>query len=366
MSRIEHDRTPPSRRLSRRTLVLGGLGVATLAGLTLAMPRRANAYYQGPPSDHFDGLAFFNPDRKPPRSLADLLRWQFGGGRATWPTSFLDVKPTRPDATLADDRVRVTAIGHASFLVQTAGTNILIDPVFVERASPVQFAGPKRVNPPGVVFDALPRIHAILITHNHYDHMDLATIGALWQRDKPEIVTPLGNDVILAAGVSGIVARAADWRQTVTLQTGVKIHVEATHHWSARSLSDARHALWASFVIDNGRHKVYAIGDTGFSDGATFRAIAQRHPGVDLALIPIGAYEPRWFMSEQHINPAEAVEAFRLSGAARAFGHHWGTFQLTNEGPEDPRRDLGAALATAGIDPHRFTPALPGGIVEVG
>jgi L-ascorbate metabolism protein UlaG (beta-lactamase superfamily) len=366
---LTNDPTTPRRsrlRLpSRRVLVLGSAGAVAAAGVLMTLPRRANAYYQGPISDHFDGLTFFNPDRRPPKSMADLLRWQIGGGRKAWPSSYGAVRDERPPASVTDQRVRVTALGHASFLVQTAGTNILIDPVYAQRASPVQFAGPKRVNPPGVAFDALPRIDAVLITHNHYDHMDLGTIATIVARDQPEVITPLGNDAILAAGVPNLVTRAVDWHDTATLRTGVKIHVEATHHWSARSLRDARHALWASFVIDNGQRRIYAIGDTGFSDGETFRVVARRHPRLDLALIPIGAYEPRWFMSEQHINPTEAVAAWQLSGAARAVGHHWGTFQLTNEGVDDPRQDLAAALDAARLDAQLFTAVGPGHVTLV-
>src|SRR5438128_2416474 len=224
--------------------------------------------------------------------------------------------------------------------VQARGKSILIDPVWSERASPVSFAGPKRVNPPGIDFDHLPAIDAVLVTHNHYDHMDVDTIGGLWQRFRPRIVTPLGNDAILKKSVPGLVATAVDWGDAVDLGDDLEVHVEPTLHWSARGAGDRMYALWASFVVRAGAHKVYCVGDSGFGDGATFARVGKRHPRLALALLPIGAYEPRWFMRHIHMNPEDALEALRLSGAGRAFGHHWGTFRLTNEGVEQPVQDL--------------------------
>jgi L-ascorbate metabolism protein UlaG (beta-lactamase superfamily) len=270
---------------------------------------------------------------------------------------------------------RIVHVGHASFLVQTQERNILIDPVWARRASPFAAVGPRRVNAPGIGFDALPRIDWVLVTHNHYDHMDVGTIARLWQRFAPRIVTPLGNDAILRAAVPGLAAEAVtavDWDATVDLGGGVAVHAEPTQHWSARGAFDRSHALWASFVIEvrntsgstSGTRKIYCVGDSGFGDGATFARVARRHPGLALALLPIGAYEPRWFMASSHMNPGEAVEALKLCGATQAFGHHWGTFRLTNEAVEQPALDLAAAVTERGIPPDRF-PALRPGEVRV-
>jgi L-ascorbate metabolism protein UlaG (beta-lactamase superfamily) len=350
----------------RRLLKL--LGVAGLTGgaATLFAVRRANAYYSGPVSDHFDGTLFFNPDGTGPKNAWELLKWQVWEERSRWPDSFpsphpFDVPPQR----LGRDEARVSYVGHASFLIQVAGRNLLLDPVWSKRASPLKAVGPKRVNPPGIVFENLPPIDYVLVTHNHYDHMDTGLIGRIWQRDRAPVITPLGNDTILRGDVPEIDARAFDWHSTVDLGDGIRVHFEPTVHWSARGLGDRRHALWASFVIESPKHKIYCVGDSAFGDGKVFRAVAQRHPGLDLALLPIGAYEPRWFMHTSHMNPEESVKALEICGAKAALGHHWGTFQLTNEAIEMPREALAAARAARGIADERFLALRPGQVHRI-
>jgi L-ascorbate metabolism protein UlaG (beta-lactamase superfamily) len=349
---------------SRRRVLKAIAAVAAFGGGAwgLATAARGNAYYRGPVSDHFDGTRFFNPGGAgSPRGALDLLRWHLTEPWAPWPESLPSpFPPDRPPAAVANDTIRVAYIGHASFLIQTCGLSLLIDPVWAERASPLAFVGPKRVNPPGIAFDDLPRIDCVLLTHNHYDHMDMATIGRLWQRFAPPIVVPLGNDAILRAAVPGLAAEAVDWHAHVDLGAGVAVHVEPSLHWSARGTLDRGHALWASFVLQVGARKIYIVGDTGFGDGTLFRRVRQRHPGLTLALLPIGAYEPRWFMRDAHMNPHDAVQALELCGAAEAVGHHWGTFRLTNEAAEQPPADLAAALAERGIPPARFAAVRPG------
>ena len=154
--------------------------------------------------------------------------------------------------------------------------------------------------------------------------------------------------------------QAVDWDATVDLGAGVAVHAEPSQHWSARGMTDRSHALWASFVLEAGARKVYCVGDTGFGDGSLFRRVRQRHPGLAMALLPIGAYEPRWFMGPSHMNPDDAVQALELCGAAAALGHHWGTFRLTNEAVEQPALDLAAALAGRGVAPERFAALRPG------
>jgi L-ascorbate metabolism protein UlaG (beta-lactamase superfamily) len=349
-----------SKPTRRRTLKwLGALGL-TGAGGVIAMGRERNAYYNGPVSDHFDGTKFFNPGGRGPKGLGTFLKWTFATRAEAWPEIFASPYSDTPPARVDSEIARVTYIGHASFLVQAVGRNILIDPVYADRASPVRFAGPMRVNAPGIALDALPKIDAILVAHNHYDHMDARTLKTLWQRDRPQIITPLGNDTILKDAIDGLQATAVDWGHTTDLGAGLKVHTVPTQHWSARGAFDRMHALWASFVIECGARTIYAIGDTGFGDGSTFRAVRAQFPAIDLALLPIGAYEPRFMMADQHMNPEEAVKALELCGAKAALGHHWGTFKLTNEGIERPREHLTHALEAKSVAPGRFVAAQPG------
>ena len=319
-----------------------------------------NRYYAGPASDHFDGSRFFQAGGARDRSVADLLRWRLGGAGAPWPKSRPSLFRDRPSARVEGGALRVVALGHASFLIQTRGLNLLIDPVFAERASPSQWIGPRRVNAPGVAFDDLPPIDAVLVSHNHYDHLDLATLSALNKRDRPRILTPLGNDAIMAAHDRALAGEAFDWGARVALSAEVAVHFEPAYHWSARGLGDRRMALWCAFAIETPDGAIYCIGDTGFGDGAIFRDVRRKHGPPRLALIPIGAYEPRWFMRDYHIDPAEAVKVFALCGARAAIGHHWGTFQLTDEAIDAPPEALAAALREAGVEPARFQALLPG------
>jgi len=325
----------------------------------------ANRYYRGPLSDHFDGRVFFNPDGVTPRGLGDLLRWQFGGGRARWPAQWPSPHgQATPPARVDDGRIVVTMVGHATVLFQAAGLNILTDPVWSQRASPFSFAGPKRVNAPGIAFDDLPPLDLVLLSHNHYDHMDVATLTRLKRTHDPLVVTPLGNDAILARAVPGMRTHALDWGGALT-HAGATVHAEPAHHWSARGSGDRRMALWCAFVVETAAGKIYFAGDTGFHEGRNFRAARDKHGRFRFAMIPIGAYEPRWFMDGQHQNPDQAVEAFGLVGADFAGGMHWGTFQLTDEPVEEPRDLLHQALDREGIPRDRFRPMLPGEIWEL-
>ena len=325
----------------------------------------ANRYYSGPSSDHFDGRVFFNPGGEEPRSFIDLMRWQFGGGKAKWPEShpspFAQAKPA---ARVDGSALTVTMVGHATLLVQTAGINLLTDPVWSLRASPVSFAGPRRVNEPGIAFDELPKIDAVLLSHNHYDHMDTDTLARLQQRDDPLVVTPLGNDRIVKRAAPATRFAVGDWGDVATVGPA-RIHIEPAHHWSARGTGDRRMALWGAFAIETPGGMIYYAGDTGFHEGRNFEAARRKHGAFRFAIIPIGAYEPRWFMEAQHQNPDQAVDAFRLLGADHAAGMHWGTFQLTNEAVEEPRDLLLAALDRTGIDRARFRPMMPGETWEV-
>jgi L-ascorbate metabolism protein UlaG (beta-lactamase superfamily) len=321
-------------------------------------------YYTGPISDHFDGERFFDPRGAPSRGRRDLLRWmadRYGRGtRAKWPASAPSPYADRPPARVVGSAWRVSFVGHASWLVQTAGLNILLDPVWSERASPFQFIGPKRVNDPGIAFADLPPVDVVLVSHAHYDHLDVATLSRLAKAHRPRVITPLGNDTIMRSRDPAIAAEAYDWNDRTDIGDGVAVTLVATRHWSARSLFDRNMSLWASFVIEAPGGKIYFVADSSYGDGRTFREAGERHGPFKLALLPIGAYEPRWFMSDQHVNPAESVQAFIDCGADGALGHHYGTFQLTDEAIDAPLHALADALNVAGISPERFRTLRPG------
>ena len=346
--------------LSGAAKLLAGLAVGA-GGLVAARTATArNRYYAGPVSDHFDGTEFFNPGGVPPRGFGDLLRWQFDGQRAAWPEQWPSPHaPARPAARVDGSALVVTHLGHASFLYQTSGLNILVDPVLSDRMSPVSFAGPKRVNPPGIAFGDLPPIDLVLITHNHYDHLDLASLGRIVGQHDPLIVTPHGNDAIIRKDIAQARLAALDWGDH-HVAGDLTIHAVPCHHWSARGMGDRRHALWAAFVLEGPAGLIHHVGDTGFDGGKPFTHVRERFGRPRLAVLPIGAYEPRWFMAGQHQNPEEAVQAFRILEADHGIGHHWGTVQLTNEAIDAPRVALTEALAKAGLAEDRFAAALPG------
>ena len=320
---------------------------------------RRNRYYQGPRSDHFDGERFLNPGHpSTDRSLGQLLRWRFGEPHPAWPADAGEVPECRPAARV--DGLTITMVGHASVLIQVAGLNLLVDPVWSERASPVRFAGPRRANPPGIAFADLPPIDAVLVTHSHYDHLDAATLARLRVAHDPRLVVPLGVDAVIARAVPGWVAEARDWGGTVALGRDVAVTLHPAHHWSARGIGDRRMALWCGFVIQAPAGVVYVVGDTGYGDGAIFRQVRERFGAPLAAVVPIGAYEPRWFMRDQHVDPEEAVRILLDCGAQQGLGVHWGTFRLTDEARLAPAQALEAACREHGVAAGRFLALTPG------
>ena len=326
--------------------------VAICLAPTLIPPFLDRIYYEGPPSDHYNGERFFNPgfpphgNGSPQRFLNRLLH---DDRRAQWP-EHVPVTHTVPPRRVEGAEMLVTWIGHATVLVQANGLNILTDPIWSTRASPFSFAGPKRVRAPGVRFEDLPKIDIVLISHNHYDHMDLATLKRLWQRDRPTIVTSLGNDTILKREGIGAVAR--DWGGHVGVGPA-EVVVARNHHWGSRWGTDANRALWSAFTVRLPGGNIFYAGDTGWGDGGWVREAGAQGP-FRLAIIPIGAYAPRDFMKNNHVNPEEAVRIFEALRPVRALGMHWGTFQLTFEAINEPPRRLEALKRARGIAPGRF------------
>jgi L-ascorbate metabolism protein UlaG (beta-lactamase superfamily) len=303
--------------------------------------------HNGRPNDHFDGRRFFNPNGANGQPLWKVPRLLFTPW-TRWPAE-VPVEPRRPPLP-GPDEVVVTFVGHATFLIQASATTILIDPVYTRRASPASFAGPRRVRAPGVQFDDLPSISLVLLSHNHYDHCDLGTLRLLEQRFHAPVVTPLGNGRLLrSAGIGRI--EEIDWWETASTAP-LPITLTPAQHFSARSMFDRNRALWGGFLIETGGRRILFAGDTGY--GPHFPEIATRLSPVDLALLPIGAYEPRWFMKDIHMNPAEAVQAHLDLAARQSIGMHFGTFQLTPEGIDDPPRELANALRERAVAADRF------------
>jgi L-ascorbate metabolism protein UlaG (beta-lactamase superfamily) len=282
---------------------------------------------------------------------ADVWRWYRDRQVAPWPR-WVEDPPQPPPPRVAAGQIAATFIGHASWLVQIGGVSVLIDPVWSPRASPLPFAGPKRVRAPGQPLAALPGVDLLLVSHNHYDHCDLATLERVQARWAPPSVTSLGTGPLLAkAGLQA--PRECDWWDSVEV-AGLRITYVPSQHFSARSLRDRNRALWGGFVIQapDGT-TVYFAGDSGWCPH--FAEIGRRFPGIHLALMPIGAYAPRWFMRTQHMDPEEAVQAHLACGARASLAMHFGTFfRLTDEPIDEPARLLEAAKARHGVAPEAF------------
>jgi L-ascorbate metabolism protein UlaG (beta-lactamase superfamily) len=301
--------------------------------------------YHGPVSDHFDGERFHNYVRIEDHQIADALRLELHtltGKRGRW-TKWESAPTDTPPPRVWGGELRVTFVNHATVLIQVDGLNILTDPVWSKRISPVQWIGPKRHRPPGIRFGDLPPIDVVLISHDHYDHMDLPTLRRLVERFHPRIVTGLGNARYLAArGIPG--AEEIDWWQSVALAGGVRLTGVPAQHWSARTLADKWRTLWLGFVIEGPSGPVYFAGDTGF--GAFFSMIRDRFGPLRLAVLPIAPARPRRAMAARHLSAGDAVRADSVLGAATALAMHFGTFRQGDDAQEEPVDSLRAALRT--------------------
>ncbi|MCW4463217.1 MBL fold metallo-hydrolase [Sphingomonas sp. BT-65] len=364
------------------TLLLWTFVAACLA--TVIVPRYLDRiYYEGPQSAHFDGERFFNPDGD------DTFRVPGGNSRLgfaarffrrddtrpAWPIAVNVAKDT-PPARVTGGAMRATWVGHATVLVQADGLNILTDPIWSDVAGPFNLAGPRRIAAPGIEFDKLPKIDLVVVSHNHYDHLDIPTLKRLWERDKPAIVTSLGNDTILRS--AGIEAFGLDWKRAGTLtDTGFEIEeglprcdpvaacpgdratviVNRNHHWGSRWFTDRNRALWSSFVVTLPGGNLFFAGDTGAGDYKWANEAASYGP-IRLAILPIGAFrfEEGQMGTGSHIGPADAIKLWNRMGRPTALPMHWGTFRLSWEGYWTPPRLLRALQACAGETSGRFAP----------
>ena len=307
-----------------------------LADRALSAPR-----YHGPTTNHFDGRKFHNLEPPERQGFIDFLRWQLTSKRGPW-NKWTDSQPgAPPPVRVSDGRLRVTFINHATVLIQMDGLNILTDPIWSERASPVSWAGPRRHRAAGLRFEDLPPIDLVLISHNHYDHLDVQTLKRLNARHRPRFIVGLGNQALLnSAGISGSVE--LDWWQDVEVGDGVKVTCVPSKHFSGRGLSDADATLWCGYVVEGPSGRVYFAADT--APGSHFHEIKERFGPLRLALLPIGAYLPRWFMQPVHLSPEESVEAHKILEAGVSLAIHFGTFALGDDGEFEPVAKLRETL----------------------
>lgn len=320
-------------------------------------------YYKGPVSDHFDGERFYSPWAvRPHKSFLSVIKWRLQGTKreavANWHEN-----PPKPALLERSESLKVTYIGHATLLIQVGNINLLTDPVFADRASPFANMGPKRLRAPFVPLDRLPKIDFVYVSHNHYDHMDLASLSWLAKHHAPVIYTPLGNTRLIAPVAKNCTMLELDWHQTASLGGDLHLTPTPAQHWSRRTINDVCRDLWAGLYLKKENSaSVYFTADTGFHANM-FEDIRNRYGAPDIALLPLGAYEPRWFMKYSHMSPDDSIEAFKILGAKRAMGFHFETFQLTDEAYDDPRKRTEELLKAENIKAEDFIIPYPGDFI---
>ena len=292
-------------------------------------------------SDHYDGNKFYNPNGSGPAGFINFMKWQLSFNAESWPSKLEATPPPFKPAPYIDNKMSVTFINHATFLIQVNGLNILTDPVYSDRSSPVSFLGPKAIHPPGILFEDLPHIDYVLISHNHYDHMDSKTIQRLEEKFNPHFVTPIANATLLSKfGAKKITE--LDWWEVFQPLPQLKITLTPAQHWSSRTPFDRMKSLWGGFFINSYDYSLFFCGDAGYSNH--FKDIRRKLGIPNVSILPIGAYEPRWFMKEMHMNPEDAVLAHLDLESQFSIGMHFGTFKLTDEAHDTPVKDLMMAL----------------------
>ncbi|HEU5145723.1 MAG TPA: MBL fold metallo-hydrolase [Chryseosolibacter sp.] len=325
--------------------------VGFIVGALLSAPR-----YRGPVSDHFNGKAFVNPGRVKAKGGMDVLKWMITRKRGPWHEKHDETFGKHPLGHFKGG-LRVTYINHATFLIQLDGVNILTDPVWSKRVSPFKWIGPKRMSPPGIQFGDLPRIHAVLLTHNHYDHLDIETMRMVFTAHHPQIIAPLGLKKFLDQNYIRGCAEL-DWWQEMQVNDLV-IESLPAQHFSGRGLLDRDATLWCGYAVKSRAGNIYFAGDTGYND-KTFREIGARSGPFRVSILPIGAYKPEWFMSPIHVSPEDAVRIHLDVKSQNSIAMHFGTFPLADEGEREPVEDLRVALKKRGIDGQEFITLKPG------
>jgi L-ascorbate metabolism protein UlaG (beta-lactamase superfamily) len=320
-------------------------------------------YYKGKPSSHFNGNNFFNPNSDGKKNFSSYRQskkeYEQQFGKPYWPQHKINITTTTPLPKIEDATIHATFVGHSTFLLQFAGLNILTDPIWSMRASPISFFGPKRIKQPGINFVDLPPIDIVLISHSHYDHLDLPTIKMLKKHSNPHFFAGLGTchyfNVIHKLQLN---CTELDWQQSFSFNPQLNITFLPAKHWSKRMLFGNNAMLWGAFALSGKSGKIYFAGDTGFD--THFADAGNDFNGFDLALLPIGAYKPQSFMSNHHTSPREAVLAMQQLKAKKAIAMHFETFQLASDNFSDPLSDLQSALQQQQISSNDFVALQPG------
>ena len=306
--------------------------------------------YKGPVAGNFDGKRFINPGGVKAKGFPDVLKWMSQRKRGKWEQNLSAAYGEKPPAQV-ERGPRITFVNHSTFLIQVDGLNILTDPVWSERTSPFTFIGPKRMRPPGIRFDDLPRIDVVLLSHNHYDHLDIRTLVKLNDRFHPAFIQPLGVGKYLEE--SGIATkRDLDWWTHTAIPNGITVEAVPAQHFSGRGTFDRDATLWCGYVIVRKEGNIYFAGDTGYNP-TTFKEIGKKFT-PQLSIIPIGAYKPEWFMAPIHCSPQEAVQIHIDLGTRQSVASHFGTFPLADDGFSDPVENLKIALNERGIPEESF------------
>jgi L-ascorbate metabolism protein UlaG (beta-lactamase superfamily) len=328
-------------------------------------------YYNSKPTEIFNGKTFIRLNPKPENmvkiSYWTFLKYYFTKSDYTWNENII-VNFAKPKERLKTDEIKAYYINHSTILIQIAGLNIITDPVYSKIAGVFNFIGPKRHHPAGIKFEDLPPIDIILISHSHYDHMDMPTIEKIIKRDKSKIITLTGNDYILHREDPKYNITALLWGESISIPIQDKIltiNAESAYHWSRRGLHDENKALWGSFVIQYNNTNIYYAGDTALHNGEIFKNLQKKYQYFNLAFIPIGAYIPYDFMKYSHTSPADSVEIHKMINSNKSIGIHWGTFQLGRDAYNQPREDLAKSLLDNKINDNSFITIKPGEVVDV-
>ena len=293
--------------------------------------------YSGEKSEHFNGKRFLNPSGKEARGFGDLIKWMRNREREAWIKEENAYIGKAPDASPDPEKLIITFVNHSTFLIQYKGLNVLSDPIWSDRTSPFQWAGPQRMRPPGIRFEDLPTIDLILISHNHYDHLDVNTMKALQKAYNPMVICPLGVSKFIR-GLGFEHCSELDWWQETKFEK-LNITCVPAQHFSGRGMFDRDATLWAGYVLNDEKKKIYFAGDTGYDENM-FREIGSRFDSIDVSMIPIGAFKPRWFMSPIHVGPEEAIMIHNDVRSKKSIAMHFGTFPLADDGQKEPENLL--------------------------